>query len=772
MQQPVFAAEVLKNHEKSMLASEATSILIIEEESSDRMLLYNMLLSLGFSATQIAQTSTPKALASTLINKTIDVILLSVKPGDASKAWLKQFIDDADAIPVIILSPEITLSAIQLYIQLGAQDYICNSRLSEYAIAKAILVCMSKTGQQESLQPLLQWDSFYNSTAYLPAVYNRPKVVDVSKAKPQKNNNGNKNLEGTIRIGINGMAISICPAAEAMLEITEREYVEIDPFSLIHPGYQKPLSDALLKIIKEKDAAIDVEFLHKLPDGNYCWLSANLQNKLCGAAEAIVIKIKDISQEKETAENLKQFSHIIKETYNGVIITDTNGYITWVNEAFTNLSGYQLHEARGKKPGWFLQGPGTSKIAKRYMAIKIANRRPFECDLLNYTKLGRKYWIRIQCQPQYNENGNFCGYFAMQSDISLVKEAEEKIRNSEEKYRNLFDFNPASIIIWDAETFQVLEVNNMAVEMYGYSKEEFTKLTVMHIREAADYDKIKAFAEALKNNSCMSFKGVWNHINCKGEKMVMNISTHLMRYNNRQAVLAIANNITEKVKLEEALEVERTKKHFEITNAAICAQEKERTEIGGELHDNVNQILAGSLLYIGLLKKEHGEKMPLLLEADKLINAAIFEIRQLSHSMIPPQLTEIPLVESLEDVVKIAVDKGISIHKHYEAVCDKKISVKLKLTIYRIIQEQFNNILKHSKATNVYLDIIAVNDNLELSIKDDGIGFDLNKKNKGIGLTNIQTRASLFEGKVKICIAPGKGCALKVLFTNYTKQVL
>lgn len=756
-----------------MLASEATTILIVEEESYDRMLLYNMLLSLGFSTTQIVQANTPKALAPTLINKTIDVILLSVKPGDASKAWLKQFIADADTIPVIILSPEITLSAIQQYIQLGAQDYICNSRLSEYAIAKAILISLSKTGQQASLQPLSQWDSFYNTSDYLPAVYNKPKVVDINEAKRQKHHDGNKNLQGTIRIGSSGMAISICPAAEAILNIREEAYLEIDPFSLIHPGYQKLLSDAVLKIVKQKEACIDVEFLHKLPDGNYCWLSANLQNKLCDAAtEAIVIKITDISQDKETAENLEQFSHIIKETFNSVVITDTNGYITWVNQAFTKLSGYQLHEATGKKPGRFLQGPGTSKIARRYMAIKIANRRPFECHLLNYTKLGQEYWIRIQCQPQYNENGNFCGYFAMQSDISPVKEAEEKIRNSEEKYRNLFDFNPASIIIWDVETYQVLEVNNMAVEMYGYSKEEFTKLTVMNIREAADYDKVKALAEALKSNSCISFKGVWNHVNCKGEKMMMNISTHLMRYNNRQAVLAIADNITEKVKLEEALEEERTRKHFEITAAAITAQEKERTEIGGELHDNVNQILAGSLLYIGLLKKEHGDKMPLLLKADKLINAAIAEIRQLSHSMIPPELTEVPLVESLDNVLKIAQDKGITVNKHYEAICDKRISTKLKLTIYRIIQEQCNNILRHSKASTICLSIVCDCKRLELSIRDNGVGFNLSEKRKGVGLTNIRTRVSLFNGKVKIITAPGRGCELKVIFTDYTDQGL
>ena len=89
---------------------------------------------------------------------------------------------------------------------------------------------------------------------------------------------------------------------------------------------------------------------------------------------------------------------------------------------------------------------------------------------------------------------------------------------------------------------------------------------------------------------------------------------------------------------------------------------------------------------------------------------------------------------------------------------------KLKLSIYRIIQEQFTNILKHANAQKVILRLTQDNEKTLLSIKDDGVGFDTNKKANGVGLMNMKTRASLFNGEMNIISSPGNGCELRVLF--------
>jgi signal transduction histidine kinase len=89
---------------------------------------------------------------------------------------------------------------------------------------------------------------------------------------------------------------------------------------------------------------------------------------------------------------------------------------------------------------------------------------------------------------------------------------------------------------------------------------------------------------------------------------------------------------------------------------------------------------------------------------------------------------------------------------------------KLKMTVFRIVQEQLNNIQKHAEARHVLISVKQPGDVLSLSIVDDGKGFDVKQKREGIGLTNIINRAEIFNGLVEIDTAPGKGCKLLVNF--------
>lgn len=571
--------------------------------------------------------------------------------------------------------------------------------------------------------------------------------------------------DGIIIMDAAGTPLDISLSAQRILHYSFEDFLAHDRFELIHPDFKQSIVDMLLLLAKENDASITKEYLYKRGDGVYIWIESTFHNQLHEpAVNAIVINFRDVSQRKKAEEDLKKLSLIARQTSNAVVITDEKGCITWINEAFTKITEYELFEILGKTPGHFLQGAGTNPIVKRYMRMKITNQRPFECDVLNYTKSGRAFWFRIQGQPQVNENGRLTGYFALQTDISNEKKAEYLIKKSEEKYKNLFDFNPSSIIIWDVKTLNILEVNNKAVEEYGYTKEEFLNISLLDIRRESEYEKIKSLASAFQQNKSLSYKAVWEHLKKNREPILMNYSSHVIDYDGRPAVLALGENITSKVKLEKALEEERNKKQFEITEAVISAQEKERKEIGGELHDNVNQILAGSLLYVGLAKAGGPSSTNFLAESEKLINAAIYEVRNLSHSLIPPHLVESDLGVALKNVLKITAASGIKIEEDFSELDESLISQKLKLTIYRITQEQINNILKHAYAKTLYLSVSTKDNLVNLIIKDDGVGFDTNKKSRGVGLMNIKTRASMFESKVRIRSSPGKGCELNIVF--------
>jgi signal transduction histidine kinase len=163
--------------------------------------------------------------------------------------------------------------------------------------------------------------------------------------------------------------------------------------------------------------------------------------------------------------------------------------------------------------------------------------------------------------------------------------------------------------------------------------------------------------------------------------------------------------------------------------------------------------------------KRHIENPVVLAETEKLINSAIKEIRILSHSLIPPALEETSLQKALQNIIKIVGNTStFAIHDKLDCTDENSMPDKLKLSIYRIVQEQLNNIHKYAKAKNVHITLCCDTASIVLYIKDDGVGFDTTKKYEGVGLMNIKTRASLYNGKVTINSTPGNGCELCIVF--------
>ena len=233
-------------------------------------------------------------------------------------------------------------------------------------------------------------------------------------------------------------------------------------------------------------------------------------------------------------------------------------------------------------------------------------------------------------------------------------------------------------------------------------------------------------------------------------------------------VVGSMQDITEKREMEKRLLKRELNKQKIIAQAMVDAQEKERAEIGKELHDNINQILSTTKLYLELAKNDNKERMSLITRSAENIHEAIHEIRNISRSLVPASIGDLGLLDSISDLVE-SVRTTRTIHVEFYPVgkFDEKISDKEKLMLFRIIQEQVNNVLKHSSAKNLIIELLLeeTENRIELNITDDGKGFDPQKVKgkKGLGLSNIMSRADLFGGKVTIKSSPGRGCQLRVL---------
>jgi len=202
-----------------------------------------------------------------------------------------------------------------------------------------------------------------------------------------------------------------------------------------------------------------------------------------------------------------------------------------------------------------------------------------------------------------------------------------------------------------------------------------------------------------------------------------------------------------------------------MTAAAITAQENERTFLGEELHDNINPILATAKLYLDSAITDGPNSLARLKESKAFITTAMTEIRTLSRSLIPPSLGDITLKEAISDMINNL--RGITDIKfitNWEHLDECLLNDKLKLNIFRIIQEQLNNILKHARANNVLVELNQKDLMLVLIIKDNGVGFDVSQKRNGVGLQNIFSRTELLNGNILINTTPGMGCELILKF--------
>ena len=230
-----------------------------------------------------------------------------------------------------------------------------------------------------------------------------------------------------------------------------------------------------------------------------------------------------------------------------------------------------------------------------------------------------------------------------------------------------------------------------------------------------------------------------------------------------EAVIISARDITEKKMAElEVLKQELSKQKI-ISQAIIDTQENERTEIGKELHDNVNQILSTIKLYLEMSQTNPDLKDALIDKSLSNINAVIEEIRNISKALTSYSISDMGLIASIQDLAEaINLLKTIKIDVDAEDFNEERLGDNQKIMFFRIVQEALNNIIKHSFATSVDIRISEENEKILLTIKDNGKGFDVNRTKKGIGVFNIQNRVSMFNGSLLLNSAPGRGCELKV----------
>ncbi len=220
-------------------------------------------------------------------------------------------------------------------------------------------------------------------------------------------------------------------------------------------------------------------------------------------------------------------------------------------------------------------------------------------------------------------------------------------------------------------------------------------------------------------------------------------------YQQKLRTMELLNQKTEEINKQKIYELLRDQ---EITSikSNIEGQNKERKRIAQDLHDGIGGNLASIKLNLAsIIKSTKDEKLKKVM---KHIDDTYNEVRAISHNLLPAKIMNEAFTMSIQNFInEISENKLLDIK--FIVFPEKELNLlpdEIKIEIYRIIQELLNNIVKHSKAKSVEIQLIMQDKYVSLMVEDNGIGFDTNNHSQGIGLSNIRSRISAMKGKVSI----------------------
>ena len=483
---------------------------------------------------------------------------------------------------------------------------------------------------------------------------------------------------------------------------------------------------------------------------------------------------KDKSTEKKLAEAEATYEKLVNTLLDGVIMLDRSGKVTTCNKRAAAILGLSIEEMMGREFGdssWKAIKPDGTAFPWYEFPTVVSVQTGFpqrNVKMGIYLQEVGVKWLSINSEALIR-NGEFEPYAVVVSfsDITDSVEREEELRKSNERFYYVSKIT--SDAIWDIDllTNQFYRSETF-YELSGYSRDEikpdlnwwFDKI------HPDDRQRVRNKVQDYIKNGKDKWEDEYLFLCADGSyKFLLDSGTILYRHGKPVRILGAIRDLTEKKKLEQQLLQEQEQKHKAVSQAGIVAQEAERSNISRELHDNVNQLLMSAKLFMNSAQTDPANATEHIEKAAKYQMMAVEEIRKLSRALNTSLVKVIGLSRGIDDIIiNMNAFQQIETKFKYDQKLDKILSEDQKLMIFRIVQEQTNNIIKYADAKNVVITLKETNNEIHLTIIDDGKGFDTTTHAKGIGFINMYSRVDAFGGKMEIESSPGAGCTLKINF--------
>lgn len=486
-------------------------------------------------------------------------------------------------------------------------------------------------------------------------------------------------------------------------------------------------------------------------------------------------------EDKNVTESEQRFLRVVHMVSEGITLSDESGFFEVFNPRMEELTGYLMKEANDASDfnRFLFSSEDIYQQALRVQKQLLSTGQAQEAETAIRTKSGETkiFLVSSSLVPYKSRKMMLCVY----RDITEHKRSDHALRINEKRLRIFFESIPLPTWVFDLESLQFIEVNNIALQHYGYTKEEFLAMSVMDLRPVEDIPNLQAALEAIRKKGSNTTHG--RHRRKDGSIIEVQLSWHDFEYNNRHAVLVVAQDITESKRLQE--ELQQAKEAVEIANRV---KSEFLTNISHEIRTPMNGIIGTiDLLCNTTLTSEQREYAETIqLSGDALLNVLndILDISKIeSHEV---KLEEHPFrietcIEEIFDLYAIQADQ-----KNIDLVywIDEKVphmvivdTVRLRQVLVILV----SNAVKFTEKGEIHIVVSHASEKdgrieLLFSVRDTGIGIPLDRVHKlfrpfsqvdssftrkyggaGLGLAICSRAVNLLGGKIWVESIPAQG---------------
>ena len=548
-------------------------------------------------------------------------------------------------------------------------------------------------------------------------------------------------------------------------------------FDLFTPEVAQHYFDEEQKIMQTGQPIINKEAqcTDKSGNANYLLVTKVPLQDSTGNITGLVGIHRDITKLKLADTTLRQNEAILKESQHvaqlGHYILDAVSGKFTCSEAMDEIFGIDATYPK-TIDGWLnILHPEQKEEMRDYLMVHVLkDGQPFDKDYRIIRQNDKAVrWLHGMGKLEMNATGQPVRMFGTIQDITERKRVEEEVRESQQLLKKTLSSLMDAVFIVDANTVEIIDCNPAASAIFGYAREEMVgkTTTFLHIDQTT-LDEFRRYLSSAVEEKGFLFLADYQMRRKDGsifptEHSVIPV---LDEKGKRTGWVSVVRDITERKQAEQKI-LEYQKRLKQLASRLTLVEEKERRRIAGELHDEVSQTLAMAKIKLDTLQNSPPSETSAaaLDEISSYIKKVIQETRELTFELSNPILYELGFEAAVAEWLDETVQEkhGIAT-EFYDDELPKPLNDDLKVMLFRNTRELLTNCIKHAKAGKIIVGIHRIDDSIQVTVEDNGVGFDhvqiratASKKGK-FGLFSIRESMENTGGRFEIKSKPGAGC--------------